>query len=124
MLQMDFEFFNVESIRGFTSTFVTILPATSYSFGFPYIRKPPPLDTLKFLVTTLRNQDKKVALIRVDEDGALARSSEFMKTCCSMNIIIQTTDGDASALNGKIEIPNNTIATITRARLLNSSHNK
>ena len=74
MLQMDFSFFNVESIRGFTSTFVAICSATSYLFGFPSRSKRPPLGILKFLVTTLINQDKKVALIRVDEDGALARS--------------------------------------------------
>ena len=47
------------------------------------------------------NQDKKVAFIRVDEDGALPRSSEFMRTCHKMNIIVQTTGGDASSLNGK-----------------------
>ena len=75
MLQIDFAFFNVESIRGFTSTFVNICSDTSHPFGFPYRSKRTPLDILKFLVTTLRNQDKKVALTRVDEDGALARYS-------------------------------------------------
>ena len=63
MLQMDFYFFNVEIIREFTSTFVAICSATSYPFGTPYISKLPPLDILKFLVTTLMNQDKKVAFI-------------------------------------------------------------
>ena len=119
MLQMDFAFFNVESIRGFTSTFVAICSATSYPFGFPSRSKRPPLDILKFLVTTLRNQDKKVAFIRVDEDGALARSSEFMKTCHNMNIIVQTTGGYASSLNDKSESPNKTLANITRALLMN-----
>ena len=88
MLQMNFAFFNIERIRGFTSTFVAIYYSTSYPFGFPYRRKHPPLDILKFLVTTLRNQDKKFALIRVDEYGSLERSSEFMKTCHNMNIIV------------------------------------
>ena len=72
----------------------------------------------------MRNQDKKVAFIRVDEDGALARSSEFMKTCHKMNIIVQTTGGDASSLNGKSESSNKTLANITRDILLNSSHKK
>ena len=75
--------------------------ATSYPFGLPSRSKRPPLDILKFLVTTLRNQDKKFASIRVDEDGALDRSSEFMRTCHNMNIIVQTTGGDDSSLNGK-----------------------
>ena len=34
MLQMDFVFFNAESIRGFASTFVDICSANSYSFLF------------------------------------------------------------------------------------------
>ena len=41
-----------------------------------------------------------------------------------MNIISQTTGGDASSLNGKSEIPDKTHANITRALLLNSSHKK
>ena len=56
MLQMDFASFNVESIREFTSTFVAICSATSYPFSFPPIRKRPPPDTLKILVTTLKNK--------------------------------------------------------------------
>ena len=90
MLQMDFAFFNVGSIHGFISTFVAIFSANSHLFGFPPRRKRPPLDILKTFVTTLRNQDKIIAFIRVDEYGTLARSSEFMKTCHNMKIIVQT----------------------------------
>ena len=72
---MDFAFFNVESMRGFTSTFVAIFSYTLYPFGLPSRSKPTPLDILKFIVTTLRNKDNKVACIRVDEDVALAISS-------------------------------------------------
>ena len=121
---MDFSFFGVESIHGFTSTFLDICSATSYLFEFPSRIKRPPLDILKFLVTTLINQDKKVAFIRVDEDGALARSSEYMRTCHNMNIIVQTTGGDDSSLNGKSESPNKTLANTTRVIILNSSHKK
>ena len=88
MLQMDFSFFNVESIHGFTSTFMAIWSATSHPFGFSYRSKCSTIEILKFLVTKLRNQDKKVAFIRVDEDGALARYSELMKTFHNMNIIV------------------------------------
>ena len=68
MLQMDFAFSNVESIRVFTSNFVTIFSATAYPFRFLSRIKSPPLDILKFLITALRNQDNKVAFIRVDKD--------------------------------------------------------
>ena len=91
MLQMDFAFFNVESIHRFTSTFLAICYATSYPIGFPSRRKLSPHDILKFLVAELSNQDKKVSFIWFDGDGALSRSSEFMKIFHNMNIIVQTT---------------------------------
>ena len=78
MLQMSLEFFNVEIIRGFTSTFVAIYSATSYPFGFPSRRKQPPIEILKLLVTTIRSQYKKVAFIQVDEDVSLAIFYEFI----------------------------------------------
>ena len=72
----------------------------------------------------MRNQDKKVAFIRVDEYGALEISSEFMKTYHNMNIMVQNTGGDAYSLNGKTEIPNQKLANTTRDLLLNSSQKK
>ena len=113
MIQTDFAFFNVERIRGFTSTFVAIYSVSTYPFGFTSISKQPPLGILKFLFNILRNKYKKVAFIWVDKYGVLARSSEFMRTCHNTNIIVKTTVGYASYLNGKSEIPNKTLANIT-----------
>ena len=41
-----------------------------------------------------------------------------------MNIIVKTTGGYASSLNGKIKSSNNTLANITRDILMKSSHKK
>ena len=101
MLQMDFAFFDIESISGFTLTFVYMCSATSYPFVFPSRSKRPPLDILKLFVTTFRNQYKKFSFIKVDKYGELARSSGFVMTCHNMNIIVQTTGQDESFLNGK-----------------------
>ena len=60
----------------------------------------------------------------MDEDGALARSSEFMSSCHNMNIVIQNTGGDSYSLNGKSESPNKTLANTTRYFLLKSIHKK
>ena len=60
MIQMDFAFFNVESIHGFTSTFVTICSATLCLFGFTSIIKRLPLDILKLPATIFKNKDKTV----------------------------------------------------------------
>ena len=124
MLQMDFQFFNVESICGFTSTFVAICYATSYIFGFISRSKKPPLETFKFLFNALRNKDKKVSFIRLYADGALARFSEFMRKRHNMNIIFQTNSGYESSLNRKGKIPNKTLDNIIRALMLNLSHKK
>ena len=124
MLQMDFPFFGVESIGGYTSTFLDICSATSYLFGFPSRIKRSPIDILKFLITAFRNQDKKVTFVQVDEDGAMSRSSEFMNTCHNINIIYQTMGGDSYSRHGTSKSLNNTISNITGALLLNSSHKK
>ena len=100
---------------------MTICSTTSYPFGLLPISKRPPLDTLKFIVTILRNKDKKVAFIQVDEDGALTISSECMKKYHNMNIIVQNIGGDTYYINGKCESPNKKFDNITRYILLNSS---
>ena len=96
--------------------------ATSYPLEFPIRIKCPLLENLNFIVTKLKNQDKKVASMRFDEDGELAISSEFIKTCQNINNIVQTTGGDKSSLSGKSEIPNITHAFIKTDLLLKSSH--
>ena len=63
MLQIDLAFSNVESIHEFISIVLAICSSTSLHSGFPYISKSKPIDTLKLLVTTLSNQDKKFELI-------------------------------------------------------------
>ena len=108
----------------FTLTFVDICFANSHPFGFTSRIKETPFDILKFLVTILSYQDKKVLLILVYKYGALIRSSEFIMTCHSMNAVFKTTCGDTYSLNSKIENPNKTLAGITRTLLLNLSHKK
>ena len=69
------------------------------------------------------NKDKKVSFIRVEKYGALARASEFMRTCHNMNIIVQTTGENEYELNGISEIPKKTLSNITRALILKSIQN-
>ena len=95
---------------------MAICSDTSHPFGFPSKSKFTPLDILKIIVTKLKNQDKKVALVRIDDDGALKRYYEFTKTCHNTNITFQTT---GSSINGKSKIPNKTLANITGDILLN-----
>ena len=117
---MEFSFFNVEIIHVFNSNFVDIRSATSHPFGFKSIIKQPNIYILKLLVNTLRNQDNKVVCIQVDKDITMVRSSEFMRKCHNMNIIVSTSVGDKASLNGKIESPDKTLNNIARNFLLNS----
>ena len=66
ILQVYFSFFNVEIVHLFTSAFVVVYSSNPHPFGFTSISKRSPLETLKFISTTLINKDKKVTLIIVD----------------------------------------------------------
>ena len=103
---------------------MAICSENSHPFGFPSRSKHPYLETLNFHVTILRNKDKKVSFIQVDEDGALERYHEFTKTCHNTNTIVQTRVEDAYSIIGKSKIPNNTLANITRALVLKSINKK
>ena len=72
-----------------------LLHTTLYFYPEANVR----LLTFSIFGTILRNQYKKVAFIRVDKDGALARYYEFMRTCHNMNNIVQNTGGYASSQN-------------------------
>ena len=74
-----------------------------YPFGFISIIKWLPIEILKLLFTTLRNQYNKYVFMRVEEDGALARYSEFMRTCHNMNIIVQNKCEDSYSLHSEVK---------------------
>ena len=76
-LHLDFHFFNVVSIRGFSSALAAVCASTSYMFNFPTKSRSPPLQIAMYLIRTVRSLGHQVHIIRVDEDGALAKSSEF-----------------------------------------------
>jgi hypothetical protein len=60
--------------------------------------------------------------IRVDEYGALAKSTVFCKFICDeVALNLETTGGYASYLNFKVERPNQTIAERVCAALINTN---
>ena len=52
-LHIDFSFFGVTSIRGFTSALDITCGATSYPLGFPGKAKTPPIETVKWVISTI-----------------------------------------------------------------------
>jgi hypothetical protein len=120
-LHIDFSFFTVKSIRGFTSSLDVECGSTSYPFSFPTKNKAPPLDAVRFTITTLRSQGFQVNFIRVDEDRALANSAEFCQLICDLNCVLETTGGGNSTNNGIVERGNRVNANMVRTALTTMS---
>lgn len=116
-LHVDFSFFGETSIRGFTSALDITCASTSYTIGFPTRSKTPPLDIMRWLISTLRSMGHIVTFIRVDEDGSLANSSEFCSLLMRLNCLLETTGGGNSTNNGMVEVGNRTKANMVRAQL-------
>ena len=59
----------------------------------------------------------------MDEGGELAQSADFMALCLDeLGIIVETTGGHNSSVNGKVECPHGTIKDMVRVQLLSRGH--
>ena len=116
-IHVDFSFFGYKSIRGFTSALDICCGTTSYPVGFPGKSKTPPLETIRWFISVIRNMGFETTFVRVDEDGALAKSSEFCKLLVDMNCVLETTGGGNSTNNGIVERGNRSRANMVRAQL-------
>ena len=119
-MHMDFAFMPETSIRGFTSFLSIKDAATNYTWIFLSRNKRPPLDILTFFISILKKENRYIRYVRVDEDGALANSTEFCKLIMFHQITLQTTGGYASSLNGKSESLNK-VAKFTVSSILAST---
>jgi hypothetical protein len=116
-IHCDFSFYGITSLRGYTTAFDITCASTSYTLGFPSKSKGPPITIFTWVIKTLRKMGYEVLFVRVDEDGALARSSEFCSTIVKLNCILETTGGGNSENNGKVERPNRVKADMVRSSL-------
>ena len=114
----DFQFFNVTSIRGFTSALTVVCESTSYPFAIPCRSRAPPADIFRYVIRTIRSLGYAPIFIRVDRDGALAQSAEFCMVVTSENCILETTGGGNSSNNGMAEVQNRADATLVRSGLM------
>jgi hypothetical protein len=120
LLHIDFSFWNVVSIHSFTSLLSIIDGKDRMLWSFPTASKRPPIQILDFFFTMLQHDSIIIQAIWVDEDGALANSTEFCDFLVECHISLDTTSGYASFLNGEIERPHRTIANMVHAMILNS----
>ena len=117
LLMIDFAFFNIPSIRGYKSYLSITCQATGYTFTYSTHRKRAPVDIIKWHILALQRQGFIVNAVRFDEGGELARSFEVNKLLISLNVIMETTGGYASHLNGKDERQHRTHAEAVRSML-------
>jgi len=91
LLHMDFSFWSITSVRGFTSLLSIIDGKERFLWNFPTASKRPPLFIVDYFLSQLQKENVSVNSIRVDEDGALAKSAEFTSFIASRNITLDTT---------------------------------
>ena len=102
----DFAIFSTESFRGFVCGLLMVEIRTRIKFGFLARSRSPPIEQLKYFIQTMRLKEYTVDVARVDEDGALAQSAEFMHTLTNvLKMTVEMTGGYNSTNNDMVESP-------------------
>lgn len=119
MFHIDFNFLNTVSCRGFTATLIIVERTSRYVWIFPTRCKSAPIDLCLYFFNHLIRRGLPCTHIRTDEDGALINNTEFCKLIYrQLGMVIESTGGYESSLNGAAESPTKTIKKMTRASLI------
>ena len=104
MLHIDFTFYEIVSIRGFTCVFIIVDAKTRRVWAFCTSSKRPPIHIMRFFLQQLKNIHRPTQFIRCDEGGEVIRCEDFNAMLLKeFNIVMQTTGGYSSWINGKVE---------------------
>ena len=76
LIHMNFELYNVTSIRGFTSMLTVACEKTKMIWIFPTATKLSSVFIIRFTLRTLSNEKYPCKRARVDEYGALKKSTD------------------------------------------------
>ena len=100
LMHMEFAFYNVTSIRGFTSMLTVVCAKTKMLWVSPTAPKRAPVRIIRFILKTLMNEQHPCKIIRVDEDISLENSTDVTNLLVDdFKICTETTGGDASWIN-------------------------
>ena len=101
IIQMEYDFYNVTSIREFTSVITFVCKINRMLWVLPTTSKQSPVRIIRFILTTLNNEQHPFKHAIVDEYGALVNSTYVTNLRVDkFKISTETTGGDASWLNG------------------------
>ena len=101
---MDSRFFNNVSCLLFTSYLNIVDATTSQNFIYPTISKRPTLQLINPFIHFSLHHVYKWSIFQVDEFGELSRSVYFMQIFIDHDVIVETTGGYASSINGNIKL--------------------
>ena len=76
LVHMEFAFYNVTSIHGFTSMLIVVSSKTIMLWVFPTVSKRAFALIIRFIITTLINEQHPCKRVRVDKDIELKNSTD------------------------------------------------
>ena len=98
---MDFYFYNVTYVRGFTSILTVVCENNIMMWLFPAASKQSHVHIIRFIITTFKNEQHPCKFLRVDEYVDLSNSTDITNLLVDpFKISMETTGGDASCING------------------------
>ena len=114
LVHIDFYFWGIPSIRGFTAALLIVDARSRKQWKFLTHSKTPPLEICHWFFNQLRLSGRPIQFVRTDRGGELARSAEFCDLLVHHSITLQQTAGYTSFLNGKAERHIQTAKNLTR----------
>ena len=123
-IKADFTFLNGTSNKGFTSAFNIIDATQSYTFVLPNRSKCSPVSLLKATISVSRSVRYSCTIIIHDEGINLTKLVDFMITLHDLHMIVETTGGYESTINGKLELPNWKFKNMLHSQLISRFHNE
>ena len=122
---MVFAFYNISSIRVFTSTLTLVCSKTKILWVFTNSSKGSSLRIIWFVLTTLKYGQHTFRRLIFNEEGALEKSiyvTNLFVNC--FRIAMETTGCDASWINGNNEQHNRNNHNIVIAGLIGSNQHE
>ena len=117
------QFFNKISCQKFTSAITVADATTIHIFGYSTISKSLPINLIKTFIKFSQHHEYKFYNFRIGKVGELYWSEYFMQICFDHEIIVKTTGGYASSMNGKVEHNPQTINNAVHIKILPLGHN-
>ena len=119
---VDSAIFNTESCRGVMCALVIVEVRTRKKWGFLARSRSPPIEQLIYFIENMRLKGYTADTARLDEDGGLVCSTEFMHTITNvLKMTVESTGGYNSTNNGMVESPIKPIKRLVRSFLIGAA---